>query len=948
MTRPTFADRRHLRLEALEARDVPAAAGPSAADHGPGPGCEEVVAPGMGPAEHVAWAISPSSAPAAPAASPAEAAPYAAADTFRLHSRPAATKKIFLDFDGHTTAGTPWNLNFNGSRPIVTPAYDFEGGAEVTAAEHARIQGVWQRVMEDFSPFDVDVTTEDPGLAGLTWSGAGDGAWGTRVVIGGDGAWLGPYGGVAYVSSFQKDFDITCYVFSANLADHAEKAVAEAVSHEVGHTLGLDHDGTASLGYYGGHAGNGTPGWAPIMGVGYYQGLVQWSKGEYPGARNRQLDIDIITNTAVNFGYRPDDYGSTLPAATPMAGPAINFAGVIERTADVDVVKFQAGPGRVTFDLEPWVNSPNLDIRAVLEDAGGRILAASYPAASLAASISATVPGSGTYYLIIEGVGAGNPAGSGYSDYGSLGQYTVSGTVPAFVAEDPPEVVSLTAVESAGGMVTAFRVGFNVPVNPKTLTAATAKVTGPAGAAVRVTGVRFTSPTDATLSVTPQRFAGAGGVRVALSPAVRSKSAGNPLDTDGDAVPGELDDYFAGAAYQFNATAGGPITDDGVPTDFPLAVGRAFDVRDVNVRVNVTHDTVGDLDVRLVSPAGVEVRLFDNRGGTGNNLVARFDEQATKTLVGAKAPFSAAVYKPDFDGTTLAALNGASAAGEWKLRVTDAGAGVSGTLNSWGLTFATDDARDRVRVVAVTPVAESPASVAKLVKSFTVQFDRPVNPATVRTTDFRVTNPKGAGVPVVSVTGSGATFTVTTAAWTRAGEYTVTVGPRVADVIGNAMDGDGDGFFLEPADGHAEKKTLARNVYQSTRVLTIPDGRSLTSAVTVPDTIAINQIAVAVNIRHADVADLKLTLTSPAGDKYVLVSAGAATGSDFPHTTFTDEAAAALTGPGPHTGDYKPVTSMAGLVGDGARGTWKLTVEDAAGGDAGQFLSWGLYIKPTA
>ena len=24
--------------------------------------------------------------------------------------------------------------------------------------------------------------------------------------------------------------------------------------------------------------------WAPIMGVGYYQGLVQWSKGEYPGA----------------------------------------------------------------------------------------------------------------------------------------------------------------------------------------------------------------------------------------------------------------------------------------------------------------------------------------------------------------------------------------------------------------------------------------------------------------------------------------------------------------------------------------------------------------------------------------------------------------------------------------------------------------------------------------
>ncbi len=48
-----------------------------------------------------------------------------------------------------------------------------------------------------------------------------------------------------------------------------EKYTAEAISHEVGHTLGLSHDGriTPSEGYYAGH-GSGDTGWAPIMGVG--------------------------------------------------------------------------------------------------------------------------------------------------------------------------------------------------------------------------------------------------------------------------------------------------------------------------------------------------------------------------------------------------------------------------------------------------------------------------------------------------------------------------------------------------------------------------------------------------------------------------------------------------------------------------------------------------------
>ena len=33
-------------------------------------------------------------------------------ETFKLHSRPSATKVIYLDFNGHTTSNTAWNTRF--------------------------------------------------------------------------------------------------------------------------------------------------------------------------------------------------------------------------------------------------------------------------------------------------------------------------------------------------------------------------------------------------------------------------------------------------------------------------------------------------------------------------------------------------------------------------------------------------------------------------------------------------------------------------------------------------------------------------------------------------------------------------------------------------------------------------------------------------------------------
>lgn len=50
-------------------------------------------------------------------------APISEAEAFKLHSRPNATLKIMLDFDGHTTTGTAWNTA-HLMPTITSKAYD--------------------------------------------------------------------------------------------------------------------------------------------------------------------------------------------------------------------------------------------------------------------------------------------------------------------------------------------------------------------------------------------------------------------------------------------------------------------------------------------------------------------------------------------------------------------------------------------------------------------------------------------------------------------------------------------------------------------------------------------------------------------------------------------------------------------------------------------------------
>lgn len=369
-------------------------------------------------------------------------------DAFKLHSLPGANRVIYLDFTGHTTSGTAWNTSNTNGADIVSAPFDIDGDPTTfSTAERSRITRIWQRVSEDYMPFAIDVTTEDPGIEALRRTSSTDQAYGVRVVISPTSAWFPGAGGVAFVGSFNWNSDTPAFVFSNNLGPNSEKAIAEASSHEAGHTLGLSHDGVVNGSAY--YAGQGN--WAPIMGVSYSKPVTQWSKGEYLTANNKEDDLAVMQQ----FGavLVADDHGDTMATATLVKGPAVAVVGMIGTRSDVDMFRFDVGAGAISLNVAGTSPEPDLDIKADLLDSSGNILVSSDPA-GLSASINATVA-AGTYYLRIDGVGSGDPATTGYSDYASLGEYAIMGTLPVGGTTPPPPAPNQPPVALAAGAPTS-------------------------------------------------------------------------------------------------------------------------------------------------------------------------------------------------------------------------------------------------------------------------------------------------------------------------------------------------------------------------------------------------------------------------------------------------------------------------------------------------------------
>ena len=405
-----------MRLEPLESRTL-FTASPAAPDaqfgllsgHGV---CSCPVCTGVGLEE-----IGPLETPPSGPGEPVTSGPVASVPV--LSSNPTAAAKLFLDFDGNYEA--TWGTWSN----VSTPAYDTDGNAaSFSSGEQAAMYEIWARVAEDYAPFNIDVTTIDPLVRTNRVVAA--------IAIGGSSSdWYGSSaGGVAYVGGFYNSAPNVGYVFENNLGNGHPKYVAEAASHEAGHLFGLQHQATWNGGSLAEQYNSGGGTWAPIMGVGYSMPRTTWHNGPTAfGPTAYQDDLAILSGSNNGFGYRPDDFGSSLATASllPISSGVGSFAGQIGHPGDADVWAFNTSGGALSVELAGATLGSNLDSIVDLVNSSGQVLVTAAPTNSQGAAFSTSV-GAGTYYLIARTTG----------EYGNLGQYTITANLPSILTS--PEI----------------------------------------------------------------------------------------------------------------------------------------------------------------------------------------------------------------------------------------------------------------------------------------------------------------------------------------------------------------------------------------------------------------------------------------------------------------------------------------------------------------------------
>jgi hypothetical protein len=360
-----------------------------------------------------------------------------------LNSRPGAAMKLFLDFNGHAPV-IGW---IPGVNVPETPAFDRDKRPDSFSAQELKaIQEMWARTAEKFSPFNLNVTTVDPG---------NENDFETAVMVfGGEGEWTQAgvtLAGIAPMFGFTSP--LTRNVgFTFTGVGLTNLAAAETAAHEGGHMFGLEHQSLYSdSGTLIAEYSTGDQYIAPIMGISDFADRGLWWYG--PNRPNRlipedpekgifhQDDLAMLANV---FGYAPDDYGDTQFEAKELKGVlgSMGASGVIGQPTDRDVFKFTTSAGTVKFTVTTPVGGM-LDASLSISDQFGNVLTDfGFPATAESAALSETLTWTvteGTYFVTVYSEG----------NYGDIGQYSISGQLPLGVVTNEGQTLLVSGTDSA-------------------------------------------------------------------------------------------------------------------------------------------------------------------------------------------------------------------------------------------------------------------------------------------------------------------------------------------------------------------------------------------------------------------------------------------------------------------------------------------------------------------
>ncbi len=350
-----------------------------------------------------------------------------------LESLPGSDKVMYMDI----------TKIMNGEDPITLNSKD-------------EIWYTWQSVAASLSMFDINVTTNK-----TVYDEVGSESKGIATFLNQSGrsnADMNSFGGSGT---------------SRNYKNNGQGyGLGRTAAHEIGHQMGLRHDGSPGNEYF--------PGlkdwrWCPIMGNYWYgdswgdDALYQYSLGEYSQANQQEDDLDLVGNEN-NVNYREDDIPTSVPLTLngTAVSPEDNY-GQIAMNTDSDEFTFSIGEGggsvSLTVSRIEYIGGGMLDVALELKDEPGSVIAESNPEKVRSATVDETLD-KGDYTLVVMGGAEGTPS-DGFSNYSSLGFYSIEGTIDGGITGTIKNSTIGKSNIKVRPVVNGSRINLDIPANTR-------------------------------------------------------------------------------------------------------------------------------------------------------------------------------------------------------------------------------------------------------------------------------------------------------------------------------------------------------------------------------------------------------------------------------------------------------------------------------------------------
>jgi subtilisin-like proprotein convertase family protein len=510
----------------------------------------------------------------------------------------------------------------------------------------------------------------------------------------------------------------------------------------------------------------------------------------------------------------------------------------------------------------------------------------------------------------------GNPLTTGYTDYGSLGFYSITGTVPS--ATTPPVITGPTGGPGAA----TSTVTMNENISAVTTFSADKTVAWSVNGGLDQSKFTINTFTGALSFISAPDFE-------------------NPTDSNGDniyiVIVRATDTNGNVSSQTLTVTITNVVELPPVITGPSGAAGALTSTKGINENTSTVFTFIADKTVTWSINGGLDQSRFSINAVTGALTF---------------------INNPDFENPSDSDLNNTYIV---TIRATDSsGLAANQTLTVTILDVVeTGTGTNRPDVTGAKVTTSSATGLdAGSITGFRIKFNESIrfnaNPAlsTFTAADITLTDPSGAPIPITGIAAVPNTnntefiLTFSGGARTAAGIYTLKVGPNILDLSGNQMNQDNDGMNGEITQDQYVGSYSLFTTYTLTNTPTntlIKDRAITTSTITINQNINIKDLNVQISLNHTALSDLVITLRSPTGQVITLFNKRGGWADNLVNTVFDDQATTAIAaGTAPFTGSFRPESLLSALNNKNAKGTWTLSISDTAGGDAGKLISWKL------